>query len=581
MRSFLRHTWAAGLCVLGLCPSLLAHEVSGRVRLVRPDGVVATNSDGFAILRTRAETSGKVETIKASIEGGRWSAQFPDGWQFQVKVIRVDAGDCYPVAENRWMPLPVTGHFDLDVRILQSFALKVYGADGRTELDDVVVVRKRRADARLPHPDLASSKTEVVTAPSPSPVDIRVTTPERYVYFARAPGYAWSRVEVDPFLGGVLTLQLEPGGELDIQLTQLGPERGKVLRLRRHVGKKRELYLELKRYDSQELMDGLPIGAYTITSEEPIRPDNMPVYGSTEALVVAGETSSYQLEIARNPTFVPAPVAGKLFVPEAWGDVEALTVVLTRIDRYGLEGRYYEIPGSTFEVVDGVPRTFAWSLEEVMPGGFDVQVRPLSTHAFREVHGGGNRRLNLDVPEPREITVRVIDERSGDLADVDTLRWRGHPPQVTRSKIKGLPPIVCEDVLVMAETPGLFRFRAPQQPLILRLDSPAYLPIQADLDAQTTEAKPWSARRTTGLRLRLLHNGEVVEWKGDAAVSAQQGDGQVIGSRRFGEFRQYDVSAQGSYRVELPIIPGYGQVPRRTVELVAGEVLEFDVLLNN
>lgn len=574
--------WALGLTLAGALPAhASAHEVSGQVRLVRPDGVIGSDSDGFVVLRTRQTPTSTAESTKISIEGGRYTTDLPEDCEFQVQVVRIDEGDCYPVAEGRWMPLPVSHVFDLDVRVLRSFALRVYGSDGRQELTDVTIVRKRRRDARLPHPDLASSKTDVVTGPSPSPVDIRVTSPEKYTYFAKAPGHAWGRIEVDPFLGGVATLQLEAGGELDVHLSQLGPERGKVFRVRRHRQNGRELYLELKRYDERELVDGLPVGTYTVTSEEPIRPDNMPVYGSTEAVVTAGVTTPIEVVIARDPTFSPAPVAGKLLIPEGWGDLEELTVVLKRIDRFGAKGRYYEVPGSELKPVAGRPRMFQWSIPEVLPGGFDITVRPLSIHSFREVHGGGNLRLDLELPEPREIVVSLVDEITGEPAPAPVLYWQGVAPEVGRSKIKDLPPIDSEQVPVETTGPGQFRFRAPQHPLILTLDVPEYERMEADLDAATIDPKAWKVRRATGLRLRLIRNGQLVDWKGDAAISPRSGPGQVIGSRRFGEFRQYDLSHAGPYLVELPDVPGYGRVPSRTVEIVQGEILEFDVRLDD
>ncbi|MFT7679087.1 MAG: hypothetical protein ACI8QC_003086 [Planctomycetota bacterium] len=475
-----------------------AKDLHGGVRLIQPGGNVAYLADGFAMLRVRRADESQATEQRVAIKAGRWSLELAADAQFQIGVVRIEAGDCYAVDAERWLKIPPTGEFDLDVRVLRAFRLCVYGADGRSQLSQVSVLRKLSRDTRLPHPGPISGKTHVVSGPTNSPVDIRVSTPAIYTYYARAPGYAWSPIEVDPFLGGTRTLQLTPGGSLTVEIQQLGSLRGKVFRVRRQTEGGMQLHLELKRYASGLTVEGLPSGRYSISSEEPIRPVNMPVFGRADFTINAGESTHQQLILAEDAYFRPAPVGGELHVPEAWGDVANLTLVLDRLDRFSRLGRHYEVLGKDLVPVPTRPRVFTWRIAEAMPGAFDLHLPQLSVHSFYEVLGAGNLRLNLELPPPRQIELQLIDGSSGKPVSSSAVSWACRTPlrsQSPRSKLGNLPPYRCAPVALQESSPGRFSFRAPQADLVLRIDDPDFEPASLELDPKVTHPKPWRLRR--------------------------------------------------------------------------------------
>ena len=470
------------------------------------------------------------------------------------------------------------------MRVLRGFQLHVYGLDGSKQLEEVSVLRKLTRDTRLPHPGPISSKTQMVNGPSSSPIDIRVTSPERYNYYAMAPGYAWTRLEVNPFLGGVRTLQLQAGGSLDVKIQQLGNARGKVFRIRRQTKQGLQLYLEFKRYGSQLKVAGLPVGSYTLSSEEPIRPHNMPVFGKADVIIEAGQTIHQQVILADRAFFKPVPLAGRLVIPEAWGDVSDLTLVLTRLDPFGPLGRLYEVPGSALRAVQGAERTFAWQLDEVMPGAFDLQLAPLSLHSFHEIQGGGNLRLHIEYPQPRQIEVQLLEERTRKPASVVGTSWSCQKPlrlQSLRSKINNLAPLLCAELPLTEKGPGQLAFRAPQVPLRLLLDDPNFEPASLELDATTSAPEPWLVRRSTGVRVRLMHQGRALALSSSASLSPVAGSGRVLRTRAVGDAWQLDVSAPGSYVLTLAPVPGRPQTPPEALELRDGEVLLLDLNLED
>lgn len=475
-----------------------ARDLHGGVHLIQPGGNVPYLADGFAVLRVRPADGGDTTDREVPIKDGRWSLELAAATEFQIRVVRIEAGDCYVIDGERWLKVPPTGSFDLNVQVLHSFQLRVYGVDGKTQLTRVSVLRKLTRDTRLPHPGPISSKTHVVNGPSPSPLDIRVHSPETSTYYVSAPGYAWTSLEVNPFLGGVRTLQLLQGGALSVKIQQLGNLRGKVFRLRRQTESGMQLHLELKRYDSQLTVEGLPVGIYSISSEEPIRPVNMPVFGHADVIIRAGLVSHQTLILAGQAYFSPAPVGGQLHIPAAWGDVAELTLVLDRLDPFSRIGRHYEVPGKDLVAVPDRPRVFTWHLDEVMPGAFDLHLPQLSVHSFYEVLGAGNPHLDLEVPEPREIELQLVDGSTCKPVSVSGLSWSCRSPlrmQSPRSKIKGLPLYRCAAIVLQESSPGRFAFRAPQAALLLRLDDPRFEPASLELDPTALRPEPWRLRR--------------------------------------------------------------------------------------
>lgn len=553
--------------------------LSGVILVQQPDGVVPATGDGTMVFRVR-EPGKETYSIETEVKAGAYSVELPTECTLQVLATRTTEGAGYPLDGNRWIPRPTDGEYEVVVRIPLHFELRVYGSDGRSELTDITVIRKLSKFARLPLPGPLDKKTHLVFRDVPSPIAFSIDSPDLYTYYVHAPGHAWTKITPDPFLGGVQTMQLPAGGTLKVQLLQEGPGRGQVFRVRNlnPAPDAHPLVHELKRYENHIEVQGLPVGVYHISSEDPIRPDNMPVYGDAQVEILAGHTTELNLPLKDEPVFFPVPAGGTIHVPEGWGNVVGLTFQLERLDPYGKWGRHFEIPGSAFVPVAGQERLYSWHLPEVAPGAYSLSFQHTSYSVYREIYGGGHLKLDFALPAPRTVQIQTVDDRSGEVVFPSSLEWSALEPEALRKKIDDTAPFLSERrLLPHREGSDHFTLYGPDAPLRLQLHDPRFEPAERTIDQPGDHQTVWPLRRATALRIALQNGNEWVEWTGDVRIQAEEGDGKVTLARSLEHFTQFHLSQPGNYTVRFPALRGYAPIPPQTVRVPDGEVIEIVV----
>ncbi len=573
--------FAMGLALFSMAPSAMGDELRGTLKVQFPDGLVESESDGTIVFRVRRKNLPTIR-VKGTVTGGNYRADLPETGEFQVLAARTSDGIGFPTEEKRWIPIPESRTCDVVIRIPQPFELWVYGPDGRTQLKNIVVLRSLRKSARGPIPNLLGGKLQQIVAGVDSPILFKAGGPELYTYYVHSSGHAWTQISPDPFLGGVRTLQLPPGGALEMRVIQAGPKQGRVLRIRdlNPAPDTHALVHELKHYGETVHVQGLPLGRYSVSSEDPIRPGNMPVYGVAEFDITAGETTKLDLNLAVEPMLQPVPAGGTLMIPAQWGPVNQLTLKLERLDPHGDWGRSFEVPGSEFTPQKGNDDVYQWSLPEVAPGAYNLSFAHTSYSVYREILGAGNIRLHFELPPPRQVIVQTIDDRTGEVIHPRTLNWSTIEPAAVRKKVMDSAPFHSERQVL--EHPGdaaLWRILSPDSPLRMHLDDPRFEPAELTIDGQGDQEVTWKLHRATGIHLEMRHADQIIPWTDNAHILPESGQGKVQGSLDSKTGRQYNLSHPGHYSIRFPKLKGFAPIASQTVHVKDGEVVLVKISL--
>ena len=564
---------------IGLTSPASAEKLSGTVKVLLPDGLSEDSGDGSIVFRVRRKNQSTI-SVEGRVEAGHFSVDLPLDSEFQVLATRTSAGNGYPVGRGLWISAPDTGTLHVIVQIPLDFDLWVYGADGKTQLKNISVMRSLRKFARLSVPGPSDSKTHQIFTTVDSPITFHIDSPETYTYYVHAPGHSWTQITPDPHLGGVQTLLLPEGGSLEIDISQAGPGRGKVLRIRDldPAPDTHPLVHELKRYGAKVQVVGLPVGRYSVSSEDPIRPWNMPVYGSSEIEIQAAQTTSLQLSLSAEPVFQPVPAGGTVHIPSQWGRMDQLVLKLDRLDPYGNWGRSFRIPGSSMTPMAGYADVYQWSLPEVAPGAYNLSFEHTSFSVYREIHGAGNMRMHLELPAPRTVRVSTVDDRTGNPIHPESLTWSAMEPEAIRKKIRDTAPFRSERRFISQigdET--AFSIYGPDAPLRIRLADPRFDMAELVVDGAGDQQVTWSIHRATGIRLNLRHSGQTIAWKGNVHILSESGHGKVLGALDSKTGHQYNLSSPGRYSIRFPALEGYQPIPPQTVQVEDGEILVVEV----
>ncbi|MEZ6002611.1 MAG: hypothetical protein R3F33_00370 [Planctomycetota bacterium] len=575
------------LLLLVVClVSLLTHpaqaaELQGQVMIQQPDGLVPCQSDGSIVFRVR-KAGEETEGVEGKVIAGRYAVDLPADCEILVLATRTDEGAGYPLDQGRWFAPPASGDLEVVVRIPRPFTLRVYGPDGRNELKDITVIRKLRKFARLELPGPLDRKTHLIYQTVDSPIAFPGEEPEYYTYYLVAPGHAWTRFSPDPFLGGVQTLQLPEGGVLKVTLAQEGAGRGQVFRIRNRnpLPDAHPLVHELKSYENEIEVVGLAVGQYHISSEDPIRPSNMPVYGEADVEIQSGQTTELVMELKDEPLFTPVPAGGTIEIPREWGSVQGMVFRMNRLDPYGRWGRSYEIPGSELQPVEGRENLYSWKIDEVAPGAYNMSLAHTSYSVYREIYGNGNLRLDFVLPKPRTVSIALKDDRTGELVFPESLTWSAVEPEALRKKITDTAPFLSERrrLIVSTQAPRYLLFGA-NAPLRVRLEDPAYDPAEWIVDLDGDGDLTWPVHRTTAIRITLLQGDETVQWSGDARILSEGDEGKVTGARNLGRCTQFNLSGPGRYTIRFPELRGFQPIPPQTVQVTDGQILDVHVPL--
>lgn len=457
--------------------------------------------------------------------------------------------------------------------------------------------------------------------------------------WVHAPGYAWARVEIDYHRLTRRRVELEPGGALEVLIVgQLPPPPPRnpwpmldnrddfpQLRLRRpqalpdgfdfekrldermqSLAEATEGELEraplptrdemrrglLEWVDRLErgqiiaevavrregpiLLEGLAPGTFNLAIELGVSFDSPLVLGEAKPSVEAGGRSRVTVHVEPPPERHEVPLAGTFFLPEAWGnhDVSLWFEPMDLAGRTGADNR--SIALSDMDADPSVPGLYRWDVGPVAPGRYQVWSHELLQTWVVDTGPSGNQAVEIEVGAPVEVRVRVEDESGRPVDDIEVLWWVERPAGVNGGNLGGAR---------WDEEERIATFRAPAGKVQLTTHTPHYTATgQTIFDVQPGNAElVMRVRRHFGVMMFLEHEGARVSW-GDVGlhdVTLSSPSGFVDEGR--GQTREDGfylwVAEPGTYRVEIPEVPGFEPVAPFEVVVPAGTIAEHTVQL--
>ena len=513
---------------------------------------------------------------------------------FDVPFFEREGGYCAPsisarvhplsFARNRWNPRMLIGDgeqlrvenfesmqagFPLDsvpvilrARRRAALLLHVRDSDTGAELEQITLLHNRFRVLRS-HP-WAFEPGWIERRSAASPISLAGGA-GRSCYFVSAPGHAWEHVEVDISGGDEIFVDLQPGGELEAELSGDVQRAGAKLRLRPLGSQAEAPTLELELNGAETLSaDGLPVGDYGIGVElGAAQAAERLVLAEALVTIRAGERSSVRLRIERSPTAKTARLAGKLILPADWQlEARKLRAQLLGTALDGGDGR---LRLGQFTLLPGTLDSWAWDAGEVQLGRYRFTYDPLAFSTIVQVHSEGVSDLVLELPPPVDVSVLLRDQRSGEVVPKDLISWTMDEADGEQRNLAGR--------LVREAGQERFEGRLPRSVVTLKtFFTPGYAPLEQRVDLATGLTEIVIEMRPTYLLEVLFVDGDrVVPLVRDGwpeVRDEENSGGQCLESSSRGDAYTFQFDRPGRYLVDFPQIPGYERPLAR--ELVVG-----------
>lgn len=396
----------------------------------------------------------------AVVRGGEWSLDVPPDARVQMRrfvpeLTRSRGPDLFPLDPDRRWSLPADGV--LVTRFGRPLPFELDLVDARTEAKlERFYVEAYYRDELPPNqllPSLNSDTGKARLRLERGGKGYRVEGSRIVTLFAWAPGYATGQFDLDPMAGGHYGMALEPAGRLSVQIEGSRPWRfDPLVRVWDAQG---SLVFEMG-LTGRIVLDHLPLGRYRI-SVEGERRENPWRFGELSLSLLPGvvERGTLYLHEGR---IRPVPIAGTLAIPYAW-DSDAWRFHLkttTRHTEREVELRVTDLPRDA----QGRPR---FGVYDAVPGIWLAFIPEISWMAVLDVGPEGSPELALHVPPPQTLRVHVIEDGSGERAEIRTLRWQWERPPDDR----GSPRWDRRSRYVTTDAEGLAVIQVPQGIVVL------------------------------------------------------------------------------------------------------------------
>lgn len=515
--------------------------------------------------------------VDVSVENGLWSCQVPEDARIAISTLELGGRTAFcDLSFMNTVPVPSDRFLPLEARWPPATLLVVRAEDTALELDQIELVGELRyPDCEWRHPGRFSPEQVLVTGVS-SPIELAARQSgweQSITLFARSPGYAWGRIEVDQSRGGERILVLSPGGGLDIAFRGHEPPPGSLLSLTPEDESSPMLELPL----SEEVavrIESLPEGHYQVAVQLGRWFNNPLSLGTAVVDVVAGRLSSVAVTLGKAPALELAPLSGSLIVPEGW----ELDALFLSFDFQGtaLGGRdgHFALYERDFVTTPEKPGRYEWTAPEVQVGLWEVSLFEPSLAVRVDVGPEGRSGVVIELPPPVRVSLRVLDRDTAELADLDHISW--NPPRP-----KGAMGGSLTSVARNAET-GTFEFLATAGEIYVQTSMGEY--GVSSKRFQLTEGLneiAMEVTRSLGVLITLKDGATTVPWGDDWNAVPKRVDGPANGwgrQRRGGAVR-FTVPVSGLYRIEIPEVEGYLLVDPLEVRIEPGPHRAIEVPL--
>ncbi|QDU69487.1 hypothetical protein [Engelhardtia mirabilis] len=409
-----------------------AHELDSAESARAVAGLTLTGS--IAVLGERPmafdEASGTIELLLVSdgvewvrevdVRAGQFRIDLPSRGNLTFRRPRIDGGPCRVLSPSPRAAWPPGDR--VQVIVVRESTTRLSALDARTgaHLSDVEVSSRPGTDP-FGHPGPARGDLVRLVEGGTSPMEIelsgeRVGAGPQQTLFARAPGYAFGSAVVSSLARNQVSVRLERGGDLELELA-LGAgidlPANSVLRLTSGGETVWEGPAQVGRIDLPSFPAGTIEAALLVDDLELIR---------TRGELAAGGWLPLRLSLDAHPDDIFGDLHVALDVPGSW----PLDRVRLRIYSELLDSR--SVMGPPLFLPRAGSRRVEWVFEDVPRGDVELEVYPMRfmtrlDHRLDEVHElalPGYVRFELELLNAAEVhpSIRVAWE-----AEVDRRRW--------------------------------------------------------------------------------------------------------------------------------------------------------------
>ncbi len=559
-----------------------AQTVSVKVILVEPSGHELTDLSGsvkVASWNSNSATHEKVGFSNGAFEvstAGAESLSFLD-FEFNGRTASlIDAQENYPVDG---------GTISLRVQWLPHVRLDVVSAVTGAHLSDITVILGLGwTPGRAVHPGPLARKQPLVKGAS-SPVLLEPKTANQWqssgTYHVHSPGYAWALVRLNTTQGGERVVHLSPSGGLSIQPVGTRPFKGARLRVFSAEEGSQRLVADFPLEDmAPVVIDSLLPGSYLAKVQIGESPMGAQTIGEVAVEVTANIRAHHDLVLDVQPQATRGPLAGTLVLPLAWNiDKFALKLATSGTLPYGVEEvktiRQSKMAPSTTE-----PGAWSFDFGELPAADYGLHFE--STQApspLRYVHefslpANGISSLRVEIPEPADVVVRIVDGTTGQPAVVGAIHWRALSNQKSASGLL--------QAAQSGESEGLFTFRAPVGKIRLGAFGGEFDSLDEKLTLQPGENSfTYQLNKNCPLEIFLFDGETIVPFPEHSLPTTEHLDGNgeilysMLGSRGF----KTAMSKPGQYVFKLPTPAGFQEILPQTISVARGEPTVCEVQL--
>jgi len=542
-------------------------EVTGTVVVVDASGGEHASESGSFAAYPESPDSRVIQRVE--VHEGRWSATVPSGLDLLVGKFELGGRTALLATPQSVFSVPASRVLELRVRWPAGTILHVKAEDTGLELDQVEIVRGRKLTyARGSHPG-AYEDRDVAVKTGRSPIQLaleeKLALEGTALYFARSADYAWGHINLDLSRGGEFELLLKRAGSLDVRLSgpHLSDQAVLTIQNAENTSTEPDARLPIHGRDAISI-DSLPVGHYEVSVEvEDLSSLDLPI-GSAETDVVAGRNTQVDLtwELYSSPTRAKLTLAGVIVMPPEWGYTEFML---------SGSGGGLEIKGvSSLDMRTGErPHEYAFMLNSIEEGVYDMVVDPPGWSQRVEVRPQGLKDVRIEVPSPAQVSVQVVEAGTTHPVNAEYIEWWGVDQE---GRVRGHAQSSERD-----HTTNKFEFQAPEGTVRVQVAHHDYRRTTKSVSVRPGRNElSIEVERACGFTL-ALKNGDVLVPFDEGKVQVRQIDGPGRWEEIEGRpsAKRYTVTAPGRYRIEFPTLGGYRPIPSREIQIEPGAFAEL------
>jgi len=556
------------------------HLVVGSVTVKDGQWQIRTSlNENNSFYSTDLETQAfRLESTDTQIDPGRLREPFlfadcPNETEGPGRLELVDDEHCFSFGDKR---------VEIVLRRRGLFRIEVNASDTTLPLEEVTIFKVRRTMRSSWPPE---QRWRVVADAQPSPIVVdagfsrNLPGHSPYArklangqYFVGSPGYAWQVVDLSFTGGETHAVSLERGGDLGVTLRGIKPPRNALLRVRSPGQANSLVEIPVRKARSFGL-SGLPLGEQLLTIEVDNKNGSPTVLAEATTHILSGGPTQTVLEVRASRGSELSQVAGTLTIPPEW-NLDNFILKLARLsDHPDSIPSYYRLRSSSLDELESSPGTYPFDFGLVHTGRYVLKVSPPGHGLLFDLGNFDQTNLRFDLPPPVDITVRLRDTASGDIAQTSTLVWS--------SGETGSQDGRSLTIAKRAPREDQFQLRVPTGEVTFHSATNRYTFPRQTVQAFEGASYVLDLQPSFAARLQLLDGETPVPWPAGAAIAVERlkGSGQLNHSGPRGDELYLSVTDAGRYRVSFPALQGFERPAPIEVKFFAGSEREVEVQL--